>query len=1507
MRTAFGLYHPSQEHDACGVGFIADLRGQKSHRLVQDAVRILINLEHRGAVGADQKTGDGAGMLLQLPHDFLRRVSGTALPQPGCYAVGFFFLPPRQDQADRARCLVESVLREQGAGLLSWRRVPVDPDCLGEQARRAMPSFWQLFLTPRPGTEPGEPTERRLYVLRRCLEKEALAAGWDPELFYIPSLSSRTIVYKGMFVSPQFLPFYPDLSEEDFESGLAIVHQRYSTNTSPSWFLAQPFRFAAHNGEINTLRRNVNNMRARETSLASPLFGEDLARLLPVVAPSGSDSAIFDNVLELLVLGGRSLAQAMAMMVPEAFGTKYHISEDKRAFFEYHAAIMEPWDGPAAMAFSDGRLVGAMLDRNGLRPARYLVTRGGTVLLASEVGVLPVDPAEVLEKGRLAPGRMLLVDTARGRVIRDNEIKSAISRRQPYRHWLEKNRIELKGLFGAPRPVSLDRERLPALQRCFGYTREDLVTIIAPMAENAQEPVGSMGDDTPPAALSARPRLLFDYFRQLFAQVTNPPIDPYRESLVMSLMSFVGRERNLLAETPEHCRQLKLAHPILTNDDLQQLRECELRDFPVRTVPILFPLAEGPGALERALREACRQSERQIDEGAAMLILSDRGAGAGQAAIPSLLAIGGIHQHLVRAGKRHLSALVLESGEAREVHHFACLIAFGASGVNPYLVFETLCDLKERGYLPAELSAQAAAENYVTAVKKGLAKVMSKMGISTLRSYRGSQCFEALGLGPELIELAFAGAPSRIGGIGLEEVEREKRALHESGFPAGQAAGAPETELPSGGVYHQRAGEERHLFSARAVALLQSAVREDSYERFREYTAAVNGDRANPCTLRALLRIRPAQAVPLEEVEPVEAILKRFVTSAMSFGSISREAHEALAAAMNLLGCRSNSGEGGEEEARFQAAGGTGTGSKIKQVASARFGVTSAYLLSAEELQIKMAQGAKPGEGGQLPGFKVDQAIARVRHSTPGIMLISPPPHHDIYSIEDLAQLIYDLKHANPGVRVSVKLVSEVGVGTVAVGVAKGRADTVFISGGDGGTGAAPLSSIRHAGLPWELGLAEAQQVLSAAGLRGEVRLAVDGQLKTGRDLLIAALLGAEEFGFATTALVSLGCVLARKCHLNSCPVGVATQDPRLRRRFSGRPEHVVRFMRFLAREVRELMASCGFRTIEEMVGRVERLEPDPDAGNRKTRLLDLAALLALPPGERRSTRQEPHSFPPSLDSYLIDSARDALERQETMEIDAPVRNSDRAVGAALSAEVSRRYGSRGLPEGTLRVRLRGSAGQSLGAFLAPGITCELEGDANDYLGKGLSGGRLVVYPPRAAAFQPERNIIVGNVALYGATSGEAFINGLAGERFAVRNSGALAVVEGVGDHGCEYMTGGRVVVLGETGINFAAGMSGGIAYVLDRTQLFDTRCNLETVDVEPLAAEDGEYLRAVLERHARLTGSPNAGAILAGWEEMLPLFVKVVPLDYRSALQRLRQSELKESETVRMTEEVFS
>ena len=1523
-RYSGSLYDPRNEHDACGVGFIAQINGRKSHKIIREAIRALCNLEHRGAIGGDMKTGDGAGILFQIPHRFFSRVTAFSLPPAGSYGVGFLFLPQPAAEAQRARKLTETVLRRQGATLLGWRQVPVQPECLGEQARREMPSFWQIFLKlPVQGQE----LERRLYVLRRCLENAALKAGWDADRFYIPSLSSRTIVYKGMFVSTQFESFYPDLKDRDLTSAVAVFHQRYSTNTFPSWYLAQPFRYLAHNGEINTLRRNVNNMRARESSLSCDLFGEELAKLKPIVNPALSDSAIFDNVLELLTQGGRSIEHGMIMMIPEAFGTRYHISQDKRAFYEYHAAIMEPWDGPAAISFCDGPRVGAILDRNGLRPARYVITKSGKAILASEVGVLEIPPEDVLEKGRLAPGKMIVVDTERGRVIKDNEIKSTVSRRRPYRHWLEKNRIQLKGLLGAPRPLVIDREGVALAQRAFGYTLEELKSVVAPMIENAQEPVGSMGNDSSLAVLSRRPQLLFNYFKQLFAQVTNPPIDPYRENLVMSLMSFVGRERNLLGETPEHCRQLKLSHPVLTNDDIEMLRS-SIRDFRVCTVPILFDPLAPAGALEKTLEKVCAEVEARIDEGYSLVILSDRGIGADRAAIPSLLAIGGVHHHLVRRGKRHLSGLAIETGEAREVHHFATLVGFGASGINPYLVFESIPDLQELGYVSRELPVQEAIDRYITAVKKGLLKVMSKMGVSTLRSYRGSQLFEAVGLSRELIDRYFTGTPSLIGGIGIAEVEQERRAVHLAGFAdtAAAAPGAapaapvasPAYTLPSGGLYSHRRDSEAHLFSPLAIALLQRAVREGNYGTFKQYTAVVNDRSRNLCTLRGLFKLTPGTPVPLEEVEPEEAIVKRFVSSAMSFGSISKEAHETLAVAMNRLGSRSNSGEGGEDPERFGLRDGTSRGngtnrnSKIKQVASARFGVTSEYLVSAEELQIKIAQGAKPGEGGQLPGHKVDAIIARVRHSTPGVMLISPPPHHDIYSIEDLAQLIFDLKHANPRARVSVKLVSEVGVGTVAAGVAKGKADTVLIAGGDGGTGASPLSSIMHTGTPWEIGLAETQATLVGSRLRERIRVQVDGQIKTGRDVIVAALLGAEEFGFATTTLVAMGCVMMRKCHLNTCPVGVATQDPELRKRFAGRPEHVVNFMRFLAREVRELMAELGFRRFEEMIGQVDRLAVDEAVTHDKTRGLDFSRLLAKPQvpegGALYCQRPQGNGFPPALDREVVERAAGALEKQAPLALELAVRNSDRAVGASLSAEVSRRYGGKGLPPDTIKVKFYGSAGQSFAAFLAPGITFELEGDANDYFCKGLSGGKVIVYPPQGSTFIPERNIITGNVNLFGATSGEVYINGMAGERFCVRNSGALAVVEGVGDHGCEYMTGGRVIVIGETGINFAAGMSGGIAYVLDRSQLFDTRCNLEMVDVEPLtAAEDQEFLRSCLEKHVLYTGSRNAGQILELWEEMLPLFVKVIPLDYRAAMERLKEREMKESESVNMTEEVYA
>ena len=1545
------LYDPRNEHDACGVGFIAQINGRKSHAIIRDAIRALCNLEHRGAIGGDMKTGDGAGILFQIPHRFFSRVAPFNLPPAGSYGVGFLFLPQQAAEAERARKLTENVLREQGATLLGWRQVPVEPDCLGEQARREMPSFWQVFLTlPAEAQE----LERRLYVIRKSLENAAVKAGWDAEQFYIPSLSGRTIVYKGMFVSTQFESFYPDLKDRDLTSAVAVFHQRYSTNTFPSWYLAQPFRYLAHNGEINTLRRNVNNMRARESSLSCELFGGELDKLKPIVNSALSDSAIFDNVLELITQGGRSIEHGMIMMIPEAFGTRYHISQDKRAFYEYHAAIMEPWDGPAAISFCDGPRVGAILDRNGLRPARYVITKSGKAILASEVGVLEIPPEDVLEKGRLAPGKMIMVDTERGRVIKDNEIKSAISRRRPYRHWLERNRILLRGLLGAPRPLAVDRDQVTSAQKAFGYSREDLQRIIAPMVDNSQEPVGSMGNDTPPAVLSDRPQLLFNYFKQLFAQVTNPPIDPYRENLVMSLMSFVGKERNLLDETPEHCHQLKLSHPILTNDDVEMLRSSPIKDFRVCTVPILFDAASEAGTLERTLEDVCRQVEDRIDQGLSLVILSDRGVGPRAAAIPSLLAIAGVHHHLVRRGKRHLSGLVIETGEAREVHHFATLVGYGASGINPYLVFESLPVLQELGYISSELTIQEAIEHYITAVKKGLLKVMSKMGISTIRSYRGAQIFEAVGLGQQLIDRYFSGTPSLIGGIGIDTIEADKRSIHARAFPqtdrlpssvALPADGVPSSgdstpySLPSGGLYSQRRDSEKHLFSPEAIALLQKAAREGDYGIFKQYTRVVNDTSRNLCTLRSLLRFKPAEPVPLEEVEPVDSITKRFVSSAMSFGSISREAHETLARAMNRLGSKSNSGEGGEDEYRFKGeVEGDSINSRIKQVASARFGVTSSYLISAEELQIKMAQGAKPGEGGQLPGHKVNEIIARVRHSTPGVMLISPPPHHDIYSIEDLAQLIYDLKHANPKARVSVKLVSEVGVGTVAAGVAKGRADTVLISGGDGGTGASPISSIMHTGTPWEIGLAETQAVLVRSNLRDQIRVQTDGQIKTGRDVVIAALLGAEEFGFATTALVTMGCVMMRKCHLNTCPVGVATQDPELRKRFRGKPEHVVNFFRFLAQEVREYMAELGFRRFEEMIGRVERLDVDAAAADAvenavdtpgvdspgggtpggvsaaqryRTRGLDFSRLLKtpeVPEGGSLFCRRPPAGFEPSLDETLISKSQSALEQKKAVEMEIAVRNSHRAVGATLSAEVSRLYGAKGLKQDTIRVKFRGSAGQSFGAFLAPGITFELEGDANDYLGKGLSGGRIVVYPPHGSTFIPERNIITGNVNLFGATSGEVFINGMAGERFAVRNSGAVAVVEGVGDHGCEYMTGGRVIVIGDTGINFAAGMSGGIAYVLDRNQLFDTHCNLEMVDVEPLVEdEDRDFLSKFLDRHVKMTGSRNAIQVLNMWEEMLPLFVKVIPIDYRAALKRIKERETKESETVNMTEEVYA
>ena len=1508
MLKKYGLYDPEQEHDACGVGFVARIDGKKTHRIVEEGVEILCNLEHRGAVGGDQKTGDGAGMLIQMPHKFFKKVLPFDIPEAGHYGAAMIFLPVHAKKQAEAVAMTEDIIKKEGAELLGWRDVPVDPECLGELARKVLPSIRQLFLSVKGLS--GIELERKLYIIKKSLENEAIGRGWELDEYYISSFSAHTIVYKGMFVAPQFTAFYPDLKDDSFESALALVHQRYSTNTFPSWPLAQPFRYIAHNGEINTLRRNVNNMEAREAALKSEVFGSDIKKIAPVVLPNGSDSAAFDNVYELLIQGGRSLEHSMMMMIPEAFGSKYHISEDKRAFYEYHAAVMEPWDGPAAVAFTDGFSIGATLDRNGLRPGRYTVTRSGKVVMASETGVIEIDPEDVLEKGRLAPGKMFVVDTVNHRVIKDNEIKSMISRSKPYRRWLNEQKIELKGLLGAPRAVHHDKETLRERWKSFGYSYEDIRNIIAPMAQNGQEPLGSMGNDSPLPVLSEKPVLLYDYFRQLFAQVTNPPIDPYRENLVMSLMSFVGKELNLLEETPEHCRQLKLAHPVLTNDDMTHLRTVEIEDYKVTTVPIIFEVSQSENILEQALEQLCANVEKEIDKGNALIILSDRNIDRNHAAIPALLAVSAVHHYLVRKGKRQLAGLLLESGEVREVHHFAALIGYGCSGINPYLVFESLSDLKERGYLPEELTLSQAIEHYITSVKKGLLKVMSKMGVSTIRSYRGSQIFEAVGLDEKMVDKYFSGTSSRVGGIDLEVIEHDVISRHKTAYTESNVFNM---RLDSGGKYSARKKEDRHLFSAEAVVSLQKAVRTGDYKVFKQYSGIINDIASNLNTLRGLFLIKKGNSVPLEEVESAESIARRFVSGAMSFGSLSREVHETMAIAMNRLGGHSNSGEGGEDSSRYTPdENGDDRMSHVKQIASGRFGVDSPYLVNCDELQIKMAQGAKPGEGGQLPGHKVNEIIAKVRNSTPGVMLISPPPHHDIYSIEDLSQLIFDLKNANPKARVSVKLVSEVGVGTVAAGVAKGKADMVLISSSDAGTGASPLSSIKYAGSYWEIGLAETQQVLVMNKLRSRIRVQCDGQMKTGRDVVIAALLGAEEFGFGTASLVSMGCVMMRKCHTNACPVGVATQNPELRKRFAGKPEHLMNMMLFVAREVREYMAELGFRKFEDMVGHVEMLDVNRAVDHYKANGLDFSKILTVPDtsgGESlHCTAKQDHDFSLSLDPELVKMAKPALEKKESVVIAQKIKNCNRTVGATLSYEVTSRYGREGLSDDTIHVNFEGSAGQSFGAFLTKGITFELTGESNDYFGKGLSGGRLILYPQPKSKFTGFRNIITGNVNLFGATGGEAFINGVAGERFAVRNSGATAVVEGVGDHGCEYMTGGKVVILGKTGVNFAAGMSGGVAYVYDENQLFDTRCNLDMVDVEPvIEEEDKEELKSLIERHIKYTDSKIGKQIVEAWDESLPLFVKVMPLDYKKALEKIKAEESKFTDSETVTEEVYA
>jgi len=1498
LPSAQGLYDPRFEHEACGVGFVVHVKGRKSHSIVTDALTILENLRHRGACGCENNTGDGAGILLQMPHAFLEQACdevGLKLPGEKQYGCGLVFLPPEREDRQRCEAAFARVIREEGLELIGWRDVPTNNGNLGATARAAEPFMRQVFIGRPAALRDDMAFERKLYVVRRVAEKQ-IRYGGEPwgRWFYVCSLSHRTLVYKGMLTAEQLRTYYPELSDPLMTSALALVHSRFSTNTFPSWDRAHPYRYIAHNGEINTLRGNINWLYARQALFRSQAFGDDLPKVLPVIAPDGSDSAMFDNCLELLVLAGRSLPHAVMMMIPEPWQHNPFMSPEKKAFYEFHRFLMEPWDGPASVSFTDGVRIGAVLDRNGLRPSRYYVTKDDLVILSSEVGVLDIPAERVEYKGRLQPGRMLLVDTELGRIVADEELKHTIATQKPYREWLDRYVLQLDDLPEASAPPARSRPELVRLQRAFGYTYEDERMILAPMATEGVEPIGSMGNDTPLAVLSNKPQLLYNYFKQLFAQVTNPPIDYLREAIVTSTETALGREGNLLEPTPESCRFIKLEGPILTNEELAQIQNIQRPGFKAVTLPILFPVAEGARGLEAALEELYRKADAAIAKGANILVLSDRGLSAEQAPIPALLAVSGLHHHLIRAGNRTLCSLVLESGEPREVHHFALLVGYGASAINPYLAFETLDKLIEDGLL-AGLDREKAHKNYIKAVVKGILKVASKMGISTIQSYRGAQIFEAIGLRRDFVEKYFTWTPSRIEGVGLEEIARETLERHCTAFVERGDGTLP---LDPGGQYQWRADGEFHLFNPTTIHKLQQAVRNNDYQAFKEYSRAVDEQARNLCTLRGLFDLKfAAKPIPLEEVEPIESIMRRFKSGAMSYGSISQEAHETLAIAMNRIGGKSNTGEGGEDPERYKPLpNGDSKNSAIKQVASGRFGVTSLYLVNAQELQIKIAQGAKPGEGGQLPGHKVYPWIAKTRHATPGVGLISPPPHHDIYSIEDLAQLIHDLKNANHEARISVKLVAEVGVGTIAAGVAKAHADVVLISGHDGGTGASPLTSIKHAGIPWELGLAETHQTLLLNNLRGRIAVEVDGQLKTGRDVVIAALLGAEEFGFATTALVSMGCIMMRVCHKNTCPVGVATQDPRLREHFMGKPEHVVNFMRFVAMEVRELMAKLGFRTLNNMIGRTDKLDVNRAIEHWKARGLDFSSIFYQPevsPFVKRFCQDlQDHGLDQTMDrQLLLRLCEPALERGEPVRAVLPIRNSHRVVGTMLGSEVTHRYGAEGLPEDTIRIHFKGSAGQSFGAFMPRGITFDLEGDANDYFGKGLSGAKLIVRPPRGSTFAPEENIIIGNVALYGATSGEAYVCGVAGERFCVRNSGAYAVVEGVGDHGCEYMTGGRVVVLGRTGKNFAAGMSGGIAYVLDLDGDFARHCNLDMVTLGRLEEEEEiAEVRRLIERHEEYTGSRRAATVLVSWKDYLPRFVKVLPKDYARVLAAMRK-----------------
>ena len=1490
-----GLYDPGLEHDSCGVGFVVNIKGVRSRRLVEQALEVAVNLLHRGACGCEPNTGDGAGLLLQVPDKFLRRETnklGFTLPAAGEYGVGMLFLPRQADERAQVENLFARIVSEERQTLCGWRDVPTDDSLLGESARHDEPVIRQVFVgrDPQLGTGPAAQArfERKLYVIRQRLTRAIYDLDLsETHLFYVASLSSQTVVYKGMLIADQVTSMFPDLVDPDLESALALVHSRFSTNTFPSWPLAHPYRYIAHNGEINTLRGNINWMRAREALCKSEVFGDDLQKLFPIIREGQSDTATFDNVLEFLVMTGRSLPHAILMMIPEPWSKHESMSADRRAFYEYHAALMEPWDGPASMAFTDGTVVGAVLDRNGLRPSRYYVTKDDLVVMASEVGVLDIPPEDVLVKERLHPGRIFLVDTAQGRIIDDEEIKAELAAAHPYREWLDTQVVPLNDLPEGPYAAQIDHESIVRRQRAFGYTEEDLRLLLGPMAAKGLEPIGSMGTDTSLAVLSDRPRLLYDYFKQLFAQVTNPPLDAIREELVTDMSSTLGPERNLLLPEPESCHQIRVDYPILTNDELDRIRNNSDPTLQAVTLPMLFDPNDGATGLERAMDRLCSQATAAIASGQTLLVLSDRGVDAGNAPIPSLLATAGVHHHLVREGTRTQCGLIIESGEAREAHHMALLLGYGAGAVNPYLAFETIENLICDGEV-TDIDPPQGIRHYVLALTKGVLKVMSKMGISTLQSYRGAQIFEAIGLNAAFVDQYFTWTASRIGGIGIDTVAAEAERRHKRAFPT---RGGNDDELDSGGEYQWRRDGEHHLFNPETVYKLQHASRSGQYETYREYAQLVNDQSRKRATLRGLFELKPADtAIPLTEVEPVETILARFSTGAMSYGSISAEAHETLAIAMNRLGGKSNTGEGGEDPERFTPdENGDLRRSAVKQVASGRFGVTSEYLVNADDLQIKMAQGAKPGEGGQLPGFKVYPWIAKVRYSTPGVPLISPPPHHDIYSIEDLAQLIHDLKNANPQARVHVKLVAEVGVGTVAAGVAKAHSDVVLISGHDGGTGASPLTSLKHAGVPWELGLAETQQVLVLNRLRDRIVVQTDGQMKTGRDVVVAALLGAEEYGFATAPLVVSGCIMMRVCHLDTCPVGIATQNPELRKHFTGQPEFVENYFRFVAEEVRELMANLGFRTLDEMVGRVDRIDSTKAIDHWKTCGLDLSQILHKPnvpdTVAQRAIQQQEHGLDQALDNTLIERCASALEHRTPVSFSLPIRNVNRTVGTMLGSQITRRWGRDGLPDGTIDINFVGSAGQSFGAFLPRGLTLTIEGDANDYFGKGLSGGRVVIFPPHASTFAADKNIVIGNVALYGGTGGEAFVYGIAGERFAVRNSGVSAVVEGVGDHGCEYMTGGRVAILGPTGRNFAAGMSGGIAYVLDRTGDFEGRCNLGMVDLEGLDDNDRQFLRMLITRHVDHTASCNGQNILSQWDDLCNKFVKIMPRDYKRVL----------------------